>query len=204
MFRNWKSQLYIYPLQFALLTTHHFRYTIVMKSSAVLTREDIAELLKTTPPLVENPVDIEQQLQPNGIDLTVREIAMPGSPGCISTRNENRVLSSTAPLVFDGLGKLDLLPGPYIVTCNEIVHLPRNVMALAKPRSSLLRCGVSVHTAVWDAGYSGRSQSLMVVYNPQGFRIYKNARFIQLVFFRLTSEVSEGYKGIFQGENIKS
>lgn len=172
-----------------------------MKPSAVLTKEDIMELLKATPPMVENLSDLAQQVQPNGIDLTVREIAMFSSPGCISTRNESRVLSSTAPLVFDGLGKLDLLPGCYLVTCNEVVNLPKNVMALAKPRSSLLRCAVSVHTAVWDAGYSGRSQSLMAVYNPQGFRIYKNARFIQLVFFRLSQEVKEGYNGIFQKEN---
>lgn len=173
-----------------------------MKSSAVLTRENIVELLQVTPPLVESLTDVEQQLQPNGVDLTVKEVAMLSSPGCISTRNESRVLSVPSPLVFDGLGKLDLLPGPYLVTCNEIVNLPKNIMALAKPRSSLLRCGVSVHTAVWDAGYSGRSQSLMVVYNPQGFRIYKNARFIQLIFFHLAQEVSQGYQGIFQRENI--
>ena len=173
-----------------------------MNTSAVLTREDILELLKATPPLVENLSDIKQQIQPNGIDLTVREIAMLSSPGCISTRNESRVLSSTAPLVFDGLGKLDLLPGCYLATCNEVVNLPKNIMALAMPRSSLLRCGVSVHTAVWDAGYSGRSQSLMVIYNLQGFRIYQNARFIQLVFFRLSQDVKEGYNGIFQGENV--
>jgi dUTP pyrophosphatase len=73
-------------------------------------------------------------------------------------------------------------------------------MALAMPRSSLLRCGVTVHTAVWDAGYSGRSQSLMVVYNPRGFRLQRNARIVQLVFFRLTQE-TEGYQGIYQGEN---
>jgi dUTP pyrophosphatase len=172
-----------------------------MKPSAALTREDILELLKATPPLVENLPDMEQQIQPNGIDLTVREIAMLSSPGSISTRNAARVLSTTAPLVFDGLGKMDLLPGCYLVTCNEVVNIPRDIMALAKPRSSLLRCGVSVHTAVWDAGYSGRSQSLMAVYNPQGFRIYKNARFIQLVFLRLSQEVKEGYNGIFQREN---
>lgn len=172
-----------------------------MKPSAVLTKEDILELLKITPPLVENLFDLAQQVQPNGIDLTVREISMLSSSGCISTRNESRVLSNPSPLVFDGLDRLDLLPGCYLVTCNEVVNLPKNVMALAKPRSSLLRCGVSVHTAVWDAGYSGRSQSLMVVYNPQGFRIYKNARFIQLVFFRLSHEVKEGYNGIFQREN---
>jgi len=74
-------------------------------------------------------------------------------------------------------------------------------MALARPRSSLLRCGVTVNTAVWDAGYSGRSQSLMVVYNPQGFRVQRNARVVQLVFLRLTQE-TEGYRGVYQEENI--
>ena len=171
-------------------------------SSAVLSREDILGLLEATPPLVDNLLDIEQQVQPNGVDLTVKEIAMFSSPGSIGTRNEIRVLSALSPLVFNGMGDLELLPGCYLVTCNEIVNLPRDVMALAKPRSSLLRCGVSVHTAVWDAGYSGRSQSLLTVYNPQGFRIHKDARFVQLVFFRLGSEVTEGYNGVFQGENI--
>ena len=105
-----------------------------------------------------------------------------------------------SPLIFDGLGFIDLLPGVYSITYNEIVNLPGNVMALATPRSSLLRCGVTVNTAVWDAGYSGRSQSLLVVYHPQGFRLQKNARVLQLVFIRLTGETA-GYRGVYQGEN---
>lgn len=145
--------------------------------------------------------DKDNQVQPNGVDLTIKDIAMFSSAGAIPVDNNDRVLSSVSPLVFDGLDRLDLLPGCYLITCNEIVNLPRNIMALAYPRSSLLRCGVSVHTAVWDAGYSGRSQSLMVVYNSQGIRIYRNTRFIQLVFFYLSKEVDEGYKGVFQGEN---
>lgn len=167
-----------------------------------LTREDIIELLHTKPPLVADMPDRDNQIQPNGIDLTIKEIAMFSTSGTIALDNKDRVLSAVSSLVFDGLDRLDLLPGCYLVTCNEIVNLPRNVMALAYPRSSLLRCGVSVHTAIWDAGYSGRSQSLMVVYNPQGVRIYKNARFIQLVFFYLNKDVEEGYRGIFQGENV--
>jgi dUTP pyrophosphatase len=74
-------------------------------------------------------------------------------------------------------------------------------MALARPRSSLLRCGVTIETAVWDAGYSGRSQALLVVHNPSGFHLQKNARVLQLVFFRLTGE-TEGYQGKYQRENI--
>jgi len=102
---------------------------------------------------------------------------------------------------FDSNGFINLESGIYSITYNEIVHLPNNVMALARPRSSLLRCGVSVGTAVWDAGYSGRSESLFNVYHPGGFRVQKNSRVVQLVFFRLT-ESTEGYSGSYQNENI--
>ncbi len=170
--------------------------------AAVLSRQDIIRLLEQQPPLVEGFVNLDEQVQPNGFDLTLREIALPQSSGRIGVKDSQRIVSDLAPLVFDGLGFIDLVPGAYIITYNEIVHLPRNVMALGAPRSSLLRCGVTVHTAVWDAGYSGRSQSLMIVYNPQGFRLQRNARIMQLVFLQLTQE-TEGYQGAYQGENIE-
>ena len=169
--------------------------------AAILSQQDICKLIQQKPPLIEGYIDLEEQVQPNGIDLTLREVALLQSPGKIAVKNSQRVVSDLAPLVFDGLGFIDLVLGAYIITYNEIVHLPRNVMALARPRSSLLRCGVTVNTAVWDAGYSGRSQSLMVVYNPQGFRLQKNARIVQLIFLQLTQE-TEGYHGAYQKENI--
>ncbi|MFC2005787.1 deoxyuridine 5'-triphosphate nucleotidohydrolase [Chloroflexota bacterium] len=169
--------------------------------TAVLSKQDIQRLLEQEPPLMEGYIDLETQVQPNGIDLTLREVSLPQTSGKITVSNSQRVVSALAPLVFDGLDLIDLMPGAYIITYNEIVHLPSNVMALARPRSSLLRCGVTISTAVWDAGYSGRSQSLMVVYNPQGFRLQKNARVVQLVFLPLTGE-TEGYHGVYQEENI--
>jgi len=169
--------------------------------TAVLSKHAIKELLKQEPPLIEGFFNLDEQLQPNGVDLTLRDIALFQSPGKIATSNSQRLVSDLAPLVFDGLDFIHLAPGIYSITYNEIVHFPRNIMALATPRSSLLRCGVTVNTAVWDAGYSGRSQSLMVVYNPQGFRLQKNARIVQLVFFRLTAE-TEGYQGKYQEENL--
>src|SRR5512139_3742352 len=116
---------------------------------SILPREDILNMLGATPPLVENLCDVQQQVQPNGIDLTLKEVALFSSPGSLGPGNENRVISSSAPLVFDGLGRVDLLPGCYLVTYNEVVNLPKSIMALAFPRSSLLRCGVSIHSAVW-------------------------------------------------------
>jgi dUTP pyrophosphatase len=170
--------------------------------TVVLSRQEIKRLIAKKPPLVEGLVDLEEQLQPNGVDLTLREIALLQSPGRITAENSQRRLSDLAPLVFDGLGFIDLIPGAYIITYNEVVHLPENIMALGRPRSSLLRCGVTVATAVWDAGYEGRSQSLLVVYNPQGFRLQKNARIVQLIFLRLTQK-TRGYQGSYQGENIE-
>ncbi len=166
----------------------------------ILSKRDIFNLIGGAPPLVEDYVNLEEQLQPNGFDLTLRGVAMIQSSGRIGQSNAQRMVSSLAPLMFDSQDFMELIPGAYVITYNEIVHLPKNIMALGAPRSSLLRCGVTVHMAVWDAGYSGRSQSLMIVYNPQSFRVQKNSRIAQLVFFELADD-TEGYRGTYQGEN---
>jgi dUTP pyrophosphatase len=168
---------------------------------SVLSRFDIEALLKQDPPLIEGYTDLAAQLQPNGFDISLRDVGMLQTPGTLAVSNGQRVTSSVAPLVFDQLGFVELMCGAYLITFNEIVHLPKNVMALGRPRSSLLRSGVNIGTAVWDTGYSGRSQALMMVYNQRGFRVEKNARVLQLVFFTLSSE-TEGYQGRYQGENI--
>jgi dUTP pyrophosphatase len=167
----------------------------------ILSRKDILTLIQETPPLIQDYVNLEEQLQPNGFDLTLRDVALIQSGGQIGVSNSQRIISGLCPLVYDGVGFLSLVPGAYVITFNEIVNLPKNIMALGAPRSSLLRCGVTVHMAVWDAGYGGRSQSLMIVYNPQSFRLQKNARIAQLVFFELADD-TEGYWGKYQGENI--
>jgi dUTP pyrophosphatase len=169
--------------------------------TAVLSAKDIRKLIDQDPPLVEGYFDLKSQVQPNGFDITLRDISRLQTPGQITVKNAERAVSELFPLEFDDTGFINLESGIYSITYNEIVHLPNNVMALARPRSSLLRCGVSVGTAVWDAGYSGRSESLLNVYHPDGFRVQKNARVVQLVFFRLT-ENTEGYSGTYQNENI--
>jgi len=170
--------------------------------SPVINRNDIQKLLNNNPPIIEGLLDIKEQLQPSGIDLTVKTIASITSSGSIGFDNKDRILSESSLLSFNNSGFVDLTTGCYLITYNEVVHIPLNIIALGLPRSSLLRCGTSIHTAVWDAGYSGRSQSLMVVYNLKGFRLYKNAKVLQLVFLQLSHSVLQGYRGIFQKENL--
>ena len=88
------------------------------------------------------------------------------------------------------------------MTFNEVIEVPPDVMAIARPRSSLLRMGATMETAVWEPGYKGRSQSLLVVHNPNGIRLRKNARLMQLIFFRLEDDANKLYNGVYQGENI--
>ena len=167
-----------------------------------LDQDSIGALIQNSSPLIEDYLSLEQQLQPNGFDLTLREVGRLVSAGSIGSGPDGRELSDTETVSFGRDDWLDLEPGPYLVTFNEVVNLPRDLMALGRPRSSLLRSGVSLHTAVWDAGYCGRSQSLMVVHQASGFRLQRGARLMQLIFFRLPRPASLGYQGQYQGENI--
>ncbi|MDE2787077.1 MAG: deoxyuridine 5'-triphosphate nucleotidohydrolase [Chloroflexota bacterium] len=170
-----------------------------------LNRDAIASLLAGDPPLLEECPDLHSQLQSNGFDVTVRAVAsftLAAGAGAIGVSDDDRALPEPSRLRFGPDGWLDLGAGHYLVTFNEVVNLPRWLMALGRPRSSLLRMGVSLHTAVWDAGYSGRSQALLVVHNPAGFRLQRDARIAQLVFFPLNEPDDRGYDGRYQRENL--
>ena len=175
-----------------------------------LNREEIARLIAGANPLIGDYVALEPQLQPNGFDLTVREVAQfvlrqtqdELEGGQLGATDADRVLAATKSLPFDADGWLVLPPGPYLITFNEVVNLPPDLMALGRPRSSLLRSGAALHTAVWDAGYQGRSQSLLTVHHPAGFRLQRDAQLAQLVFFRLATPPGEGYRGRYQGEGL--
>ena len=170
----------------------------------VLGRAELERRIQSERPLVSGWLDFADQLQPNGFDLTLQEIGRLVGAGTIGVDNADRVLPELQPIPFAADGFVTLGPGPYQIVYNEIVDLPNDLMALGRPRSSLCRCGVTVHTAVWDAGYRGRSTSLLVVDNPDGFRLQRGARVMQLVFFGLMETVERGYQGIYQGENITS
>ncbi len=169
---------------------------------SMLSHDDLILLINKKPPLVDQMIDSEKQLQPNGVELTLQRVEVHESSGSIAFDNSERKLPQTKALDFDSDGWIRLPKGSYKIVFNEIVNIPKNIAAIAKPRSSLLRCGATIEAAVWDAGYSGRSESLLIVYNENGFKVQKNARVLQLLFFRLCEEVKKGYSGIYQNENV--
>ncbi len=172
---------------------------------AVFRREDYLEYCAKSPPLVEAMINPELQIQSNGIEFTLKEVYAfdrKQGAGAIAFDNTKRKVVEMTLIPFDERGWVKLKQGAYKVIFNEIVHVPKDAFAIARPRSTLLRNGATVETAVWDSGYSGRSESLLVVHNPAGLFLERNARLIQLVFFRLVDEVSNPYKGRYHGENV--
>ncbi len=145
-------------------------------------------------------MDPIQQIQPAGIDLTVDQIERFLGEGYLSIDNSDRKLPSTEQIIPDENGVFYVPPGGYQIRYNESVHVPLDAAGLVLPRSSLMRCGATIHSALWDPAYVGRGVGLMTVTHP--LRIQKNARIAQIIFISLNEGAESGYQGAYQGEGM--
>lgn len=142
----------------------------------------------------------ESQFQPAGVDVTLKEAYVFKTAGKIDFDNRERKISEVEPLKFEN-EEIMLAPGAYKVIFNEYVRIPQDAAAFCFPRSSLLRSGITLECAVWDPGYEGRSEALLIVSNPHGAVLKRNAKIGQLVFMRLLEKTSYPYEGVYKGEN---
>lgn len=155
--------------------------------------------------LVENIIDLETQLTPNGFDMTAKEIHMFKDSGKLDFSNSEREIPETEKVEpvkrneQDEYGWWKLEPGAYKIKTNEVVDLPEDVIGFAYPRSSLLRMGCTIENGVWDAGFRGRSEFLLIVENKEGVEIKENARVNHIVFEKI-EETEQGYMGRYQEE----
>ena len=142
----------------------------------------------------------ESQFQPAGVDLTLKEAYKFKNAGKIDFDNKERKISDVEPVAFNS-DDVQLPRGAYKVIFNEYVRIPNDAAALCFTRSSLLRSGVSLECAVWDPGYEGRSEALLVVHNEHGLVLKKNAKLGQLIFIKLSEATKQLYEGVYKGEN---
>jgi dUTP pyrophosphatase len=142
------------------------------------------------------------QFQPAGADLTLRAVYGFDSAGSVDFDNSERVLPATNELRFGADGWIWLHKGAYKISYNETVKIPADCAGFGFPRSSLLRCGADIHCAVWDPGYEGKSESLLVVSNERGIKLKRGARVMQLVLARIGAPSGEVYSGAYHKENL--
>jgi deoxycytidine triphosphate deaminase len=139
------------------------------------------------------PVD-DEQIQPNGVDLTVDAVFQQVERGRIA-RDGKTVGDREAVDAEDDTFVLQ--PGGYVLRYGETVQIPADHVGFIYPRSSLLRNSCMLNTAVWDAGYEGRGEGLLQVHHE--IAIERDARVAQIVLARGNHD--DTYDGSYQGEN---
>lgn len=152
----------------------------------------------------------EKQVQPNGFDLRVARVYE--YPDWDSSKSRlgfdvrfPPVLDPVKSFISNTEGAIGywvLEPGAYWIEFVEKVSLPENMMAYLRPRSTLLRNGVTIETAVWDAGYTGYGGCMLVVHAKNGVTLDYNFRVGQLVVHHLGQETFS-YNGQYQNEGIE-
>lgn len=140
------------------------------------------------------PLEPEQR-QPNGVDICVDWIAEPTGGGAI-TRDGKTIGDRTALEPVDD--QFELSPGVYVIGYRERISVPEGHIGFILPRSSLLRNGATLETAVWDTGYEGRGEGLVRIGAP--LSIEHHARIGQFVL--ASADHAGAYDGTYQGEGL--
>lgn len=160
--------------------------------------------------LVTGYVNRDEQVQSCGFDLTVEEIRV-FSPASVYLDFSNVHRRIPDYERFQKLGFLSdvgrFMPAPcvllaggssYVFQSNEYFTMPDNLMAFIVLRSSLMRAGMNVISAIVDPGYKGKLRFLVKTTCPAF--IEENARFAQAVFMELDRDTARPYGGIFKGQ----
>ena len=140
------------------------------------------------------------QIQPNGVDLTLDAVFEPVESGRIA-RTDKEIAERREVSIDERDRKspptYSLQPGGYIVRYDETIRVPEGHIGFVHPRSSLMRNGCMLNTAVWDAGYEGRGEGLLEVHHE--IELERGARIAQFVLSEADHEGT--YDGSYQGEN---
>jgi dUTP pyrophosphatase len=147
-----------------------------------------------------SPVE-EDQVQPNGVDLTLEEVYEPREPGRIS--HDSKEVGERQEMEVEEIGEYVpdtyYLPrSGYVAGYGETVTIPEGHVGFVYPRSTLLRNACMLNTAVWDAGYEGRGEGFLQVF--QDIQIERGARIGQLVLAEAGHD--DTYDGDYQGEGL--
>jgi len=146
-----------------------------------------------------NPLT-DEQIQPNGVDLTVETVLEQREPGRIG--RDNKTVGDRRPVqphaTTEDAEHVSLTPGGYVLQYAETISIPPGYVGFIYPRSSLMRNSCMLNTAVWDAGYTGKGEGLLEVHHD--IELERGARIAQVVFAEADHDGT--YDGAYQGERL--
>lgn len=149
----------------------------------------------------------KKDYQPSGLDLRVGKVYKINQAGNVSgiVNGEKYIppyreieLKDYPEYGFSDVWRIDW-DDPYIFEVENQIQIGNHNAQFYLPRSTLLRCGVNVYTALGDLGYNGHLSFLVINHRENPFFISKGERFAQLVDFEVRGG-SESYDGDYQEE----
>lgn len=143
--------------------------------------------------VIYNILDEQNQIQQNGIDLTLHSIQQIKGEGSI-TKEEVILPDHVQKLVKEDDSGLCWLERntTYDVLCNEEVDIPENVCAKIHHRSSLNRMGAFCMSGLYDSGFNNQI-GFMLRTREIPIMLEQDARIAQIVFMEANS--AELYDG---------
>lgn len=146
----------------------------------------------------------EDDYQPSGLDLRVGRVFKFDDNLIASLHEGEKQLPKQIEIPIGNLPEYALYDGwllaphrPYMFEVQEKIKIGDNNAQFYLPRSSLLRAGVNVYTALGDLGYNGFLRFLVINHRGAPFFIQQGERFAQLVDFEVRGG-SESYNGDYQ------
>lgn len=134
----------------------------------------------------------EDMVQPNAIDVKINRVYQLLSAAAIPKEGK------TAPADVKEIACDDsffyLHPGVYSFDAAHEVEMAEGEVGFLIPRSSLTRNGVDIRSGLYDSGYKGGINGLLVVHNS--INIEKGARVAQFVICK--AEAVAQYNGQYQ------
>ena len=141
----------------------------------------------------------EEGIQQQGVDLRIKRIRKVASGNNIPLiPKEGKTKLPEYEGWDDWSDKFCLSPGYYEVEFMEGCNIPKNCAMWLKTRSSLVRCGATVHSGQFDAGFNTENAGcfLEVRFNMD---IELHARIAQAILFT-SNDVDNLYDGQWQGD----
>lgn len=147
--------------------------------------------------------DDDYEVNPSGVDITLGNVERFGEERRLVMMRDGKIerpsVSESHRGRHDKETVWDLDGGYYWVNYTETISIPEGHVGFVYPRSTLMRNGVMLFTAVWDAGYEGKGGGGMLVNG--GLTIEKGTRIGQLVLAE-SEDTDIRYDGQYQGEGI--
>lgn len=150
---------------------------------------------------VVSPVD-EDMVQMHALDIRIDKLYRITSgffvpeQGKTSQSRKEEIIPTVEP-VMPPREIFCLAPGVYSFEAVQSVEMAEGEAGWLVPRSSLTRNGVDVRSALYDAGYKGGVNGIIIVHGHHGCSIEKGARIAQFVIVK--AETAKLYDGQYQG-----